>query len=76
MIKSIRMRQAWHLASMGEIRDAYRVLVWKPERKRHLGRTRRRWEDNSKMDIQDIRWRGGAWTGLIWLRTGRVGGLW
>ena len=47
----------------GEMRDAYRFLVRKHEGKRHLGRTRRRWEDNSKMELQDIRWgKGGTWT--------------
>jgi len=39
---------------MGERRAAYRVQVWKPEGKRPLGRTRHRWEDNIKMDIQVV----------------------
>jgi hypothetical protein len=39
---------------MGEGRGVYRVLVWKPEGKKSLGRPRRRWEDNIKMDIRDI----------------------
>ena len=56
---------------MGERRVAYRILVGKPERKRPLVRPRSRWEDNIKMDLQEVRW--GAWTGLIWLRTG-IGG--
>jgi len=40
---------------MGERRDVYRVSVGKPEGKRPLGRPRRRWEDNKKMDLQEIR---------------------
>ena len=54
MIKSSRMRWAGHLARMGERRDVYRVLVWKPEGKRALGRPRRRWEDYIKMDLQEV----------------------
>ena len=41
---------------MWERRDLYRVLVRKPEGKRPLGRTRRRWEDNLKMDLQEVNW--------------------
>jgi hypothetical protein len=58
---------------MGEGRGAYRILVGRPEGKRPLGRPRRRWEDNIKMDLQEVGWE--AWTGLIWLRIGTVGGL-
>jgi hypothetical protein len=58
---------------MGEGRGAYRVLVGRPEGRRPHGRPRRRWEDNIKMDLQDMGW--GAWTGLIWLRIGTGGGL-
>ena len=47
-------------------RGVYRVLVRKPEGKRPLGRPRSRWEDNIKMDLQEMVW--GAWTGFIWLR--------
>jgi hypothetical protein len=50
----------------------YRVLVGKPEGKRTLGRPRCRWEDNVKMDLQEVGC--GAWTGLIWLRIGADGG--
>ena len=53
---------------IGEKRGIYRVLVWKPVGKRPLGRTRRRWEVNIKMDLQEVGWE--AWSGLIWLRTG------
>jgi len=52
VIKSRRMRWAGHVARMGERRGAYRVLVGKPEGKRPLGRSRRRWEDNIKMDFR------------------------
>jgi hypothetical protein len=63
-MKSKKMRWAGHVAQMGEIRNAYRILVGKPEGKRPLGRPRRRWVGNIKMDLRE---RG--WTGLIWLRT-------
>jgi hypothetical protein len=43
---------------MGEKRNAYRILVGKPERKRPLGRPRRRWVDNIKMDLREIGWDG------------------
>jgi hypothetical protein len=51
VVKSRRMRWTGHVARMGEDRCVYRVLVRKPERKRPLGRPRRRWEDNIKMDL-------------------------
>jgi hypothetical protein len=51
MIKSRRMRWAGHVAQMRETRNAYRILVGKPEGKRPLGRPRRRWVDNIKMDL-------------------------
>jgi hypothetical protein len=53
-IKSRRMRWARYVAHMGERRGVYRTLVGKPERKRQLGRHRRRWEDNIKMDLQEV----------------------
>jgi hypothetical protein len=52
---------------------AYRILVRRPEERRQLARPRRRWEDNIKMDLQEVGW--GAWTGLIWLRIGTGSGL-
>ena len=55
--------------SGGERRDSCRGLVGKPKAKRTLGRTRRRWEDNIKMYIQEIG--RGTWSGLNWLSTGR-----
>jgi hypothetical protein len=57
---------------MGQGRGVYRVLVGKPEGKRPLGRPRRRWEDNIKMDLQ--KWEEVVGTGWSWLRIGRVGG--
>ena len=54
VIKSRRMRWAGHVALMGEGRGVYRVLVGKPEGKSPLGRPRRRWEDNIKMDLQEV----------------------
>jgi hypothetical protein len=51
IIKSRRMSWKGHVARMGEKRNAYRLLVGKPERKRRLGRSRRRWVDNIKMDL-------------------------
>jgi hypothetical protein len=60
-IKSRRMRWAGHVARMGEKRNAYKTLVGKPEGKRPLGRTRRRWVDNSEMDLREIGWDGVDW---------------
>ena len=54
VIKSRRMRWAGHVACMGEERGAYRVLVGKLEGKRPLGRPRRRWVDNIRMDLQEV----------------------
>jgi len=48
------MRWAEHVAHMGERTDVYRVLVGKPEGKRSIGKTRRRWEDNIKIDLQGV----------------------
>ena len=67
------MRLVGHVARMGEMRGSYRVLVGKPEVKRPLGRPRRGWDDNIKMDLQEVEWR--ARTGLIWLSKGTGGGL-
>jgi len=54
VIKSRRMRWAGHVACMGKGRGVYRVLVGKPEGRRLLGRPRHRWEDNIKMDLQEV----------------------
>jgi len=64
LIKSRRMRWEGHVASIGEMRGIYRVLVWKLERKRALGRPRRRWEDNIKMDLQEVGCEGMDWIEL------------
>jgi hypothetical protein len=56
--KSKRLRWAGHVARMEERRDAYRTLVEKPEGRRPLGRPRRRWEDNIKMDLREVGWGG------------------
>jgi hypothetical protein len=58
---------------MGETRNAYRILVGKPEGKRSLGRRRRRWVDDIKIELREIGWDG--WTGSNWLRIGTNGGL-
>ena len=54
VVKSRRMRWAGDVALMGEWRGVHSVLVGKPEGKRPLGRPRRRWEDNIKMDLQEL----------------------
>jgi hypothetical protein len=65
VIKSRRMRWAGHVARMGVGRGAYRVLVGRPEGKRPLGRPRRRWEDNIKMDLGEIGIDGVNWIRLV-----------
>jgi hypothetical protein len=75
IIKSRRMRWAGLVARMGEKRNAYRILVGKPEGKRPLGRPKRRWVNNIKMDLREIGWDGVEWIGLMWLRIGTSGGL-
>jgi hypothetical protein len=64
IIKSRRMRWAGHVARMGQKRNIYRILVGKPEGKRRLGRPRRRWENNIKMDLGEMRWGGMDWIHL------------
>jgi hypothetical protein len=73
VIRLRRMRWAGHVARMGEGRGVYRILVGRPEGKRPLGRPRRRWEDDIKMDLREIGI-GGA-NILSWLRIGSNGGL-
>ena len=58
------MRWAGHVAGMVDRRSVYRVLVGKPDRKTSLVRPRRRWEDNIKMDFQEVRFRGTDWIEL------------
>ena len=64
VIKSRRMRWAGHVACMGEGRGVYRVLVGKPEGKRPLGRPRRRWVDNIRIDLQEVGCGYMDWIGL------------
>ena len=64
VVKSRRMRWARHVARMGEGRGVHRVLIGKPEGKRPLGRHRRRWEDNIKMDLQEVGGSCGDWMEL------------
>ena len=59
LVISRRMRWAGHVARMWEDRGVHRALGGKPEGKRPLGRPRRRWEDNIKMDLQEVG--GGRW---------------
>jgi hypothetical protein len=67
VIKLRRMRWVGHVAHMGDRRGVYRVLMGKLEGKSLLGRPRHRWEDNIKMDLQEV----GLWTGSSWLRIGK-----
>jgi hypothetical protein len=71
MIKSRIMKWAGHVVCLGKRRGVYKVLVGKPERKRPLGRPRRRWEDNIKTYLQEVGC--GVWTGSSWLMIGTVG---
>jgi hypothetical protein len=64
MIESRRMRWAGNVARMGEMRNAYRILVGKPEGKRPLGRPKRRWVENIKMDPREIEWDVMDWIEL------------
>jgi hypothetical protein len=66
------MRWPGHVARVGERRGAYRVLVGRRDRKRPLGKPRRRREDSIKIDLQEFGWE--AWSALHWLRIGTVGG--
>ena len=72
LIKSRRKNGPGNVARMEERRGVYRALVGKPEGMMPLGRPRLRWEDNIKLDLQEV----GcvAWPGLIWLSTGTGGG--
>ena len=65
------MRWAGYVACMRESRGVYKVLVGKPEGKRPLGRPRRRWEDNIKMDLQEVGCGGMDWIELAQYRDRR-----
>jgi hypothetical protein len=71
VIKS-RMRWAEHVARMGKRRGTFMILVWRPEGRRLFGRPSRKWEDNIKMDLQEVGC--GIWAGLSWPRIGTGGG--
>jgi hypothetical protein len=64
VVKSRRMRWAGHVACMGEDRRVHRVLVGRPEGKRPLGRPRHRWEENIKIDLQEVGRGHGEWVEL------------
>jgi hypothetical protein len=64
-IKPRRMRWSGHIARMGEKRNAYRLLVGKPEGKRPLLRPRRRWVDNIRTDLGEVGWGDVNWIGLV-----------
>ena len=80
VVKSRRMRWVGHVAR--EDRGVHRVLVGKPEGKRPLGRPRRRWEDNIKMDLQEVGGGRGDWIELAqdrdrwWALVGMVRNFW
>jgi PAS domain-containing protein len=64
IIKSKRRRSAGHVARMGEKKNAYRLLVGKPDGRRPLGRPRRRWLDNIRMELVEVEWSNEDWIGL------------
>jgi hypothetical protein len=64
IMKSRRMRWAGHVARMGERRNAYRLLVGKPQGKRSLGRPSRRWVDSIRMVLREVGWGDVDWIGL------------
>jgi hypothetical protein len=69
VIKSRRMRWGGHIARMGKS-VAYRILVGRPEVRRQLGTPRRRWEDNIKMDLQEVGW------GMDWIELAQDRDVW
>jgi hypothetical protein len=64
MVKSMRIRWAGYIARMGERMNAYRILVGNPEGRKPLGRPRRRWMDNIKMDVRKLGWDCMSWIDL------------
>jgi hypothetical protein len=65
VIKARKMRWAGYVARMGEVRGAYNILVGRPEGRRPLGRSRRRWEDNIKMQLREIGFGVADWIRLV-----------
>jgi hypothetical protein len=72
-INSRRMRWVGHVARMGAMGNAYKILIGKPEGKRPLGRQRRIWKDNTRMDLTETGREGVDWMQLLRIRTS--GGL-
>jgi hypothetical protein len=72
VIKARRMRWVGHVARMGEVRVAYNILVGRPEGRRPLGRPRRRWENNIKMDLREIGFGDVDWIHLARIGTGAL----
>jgi hypothetical protein len=70
VVKSRRMRWAGHVTRTGKGRGVYRILVGRPEGRRLLGRPRRRWEENMKMDLQEVGW------GVDWIELAQDRGRW
>jgi len=64
------MRWARHVAHVGDMRNAYKIVVGKPGRKRSLGKPRHRWEHNIKMDLREL-----CWENVDWLRIRTIIGL-
>jgi ribosomal protein S30 len=73
VIKSGRLRSEGSVTRMGKVRNAFSIVVGKAERKRQLGRPRRRWDGNIKIDLRKKC--GRVWTGFIWLRIGTSSGM-
>ena len=73
VVRVIKWRISWagHVARMGEKRGIYRILVGKPEGKRPLGRPRRKWEDNIKLDLQEV-----GCGGMEWIELAKDGDRW
>jgi hypothetical protein len=68
MIKPMRMKWTGHVALMGQKRNAYSILVGKPEGKRPLGRPRRRWVDNIRLYLREVGWDVMDWIDLAQVR--------
>jgi hypothetical protein len=66
IIRVIKSRRRWarQVTRMGKMRNAYKIFIGKPEGKRPLGRPIRRWDDNIRMDFNDIGWEGVEWIHL------------
>jgi hypothetical protein len=64
IIKSRKMKWAGNVARIREKKNSYKIFVRKPERNRPIGRPRRRWQDNIKMDLREIGWGGMDWIDL------------